>query len=141
MQEIVVCATKRTAIGSFLGALKNTSAKNIASELCKSLIEGLQIDSNHIDQLILENVLQSGLGQNIARQVQVLLESKIPPDKTAFVVNMVCGSGLKAVQLAHDSIKLGYSSMIISGGVENMSMSPFLLENVRNGYRMGHTNT
>lgn len=139
MQEIVVCAAKRTAIGSFLGALKNTSAKNIASELCKSLIEGLQIDSNHIDQLTLENVLQSGLGQNIARQV--LLESKIHLDKTAFVVNMVCGSGLKAVQLAHDSIKLGYSNMIISGGVENMSMSPFLLENVRNGYRMGCTNT
>ena len=139
MREIVVVAAKRTAIGSFLGTLKNTSAKNMATTLCKALIKDLNIDHSHIDELILGNVLQSAQGQNLARQV--LLNSGIPLDKTAFVVNMVCGSGLKAIQLGYDSIKLGYSNMILSGGVENMSLSPFLLENVRNGYRMGHQQT
>lgn len=139
MREIVVVAAKRTAIGSFLGTLKNTSAKDMATTLCKALIKDLNIEHSHIDELILGNVLQSAQGQNLARQV--LLNSGIPLDKTAFVVNMVCGSGLKAIQLGYDSIKLGYSNMILSGGVENMSLSPFLLENVRNGYRMGHQQT
>lgn len=139
MREIVVVAAKRTAIGSFLGTLKNTSAKNMATTLCRALIKDLNIEHSHIDELILGNVLQSAQGQNLARQV--LLNSGIPLDKTAFVVNMVCGSGLKAIQLGYDSIKLGYSNMILSGGVENMSLSPFLLENVRNGYRMGHQQT
>lgn len=128
MREIVVVAAKRTAIGSFLGTLKNTSAKDMATTLCKALIKDLNIEHSHIDELILGNVLQSAQGQNLARQV--LLNSGIPLDKTAFVVNMVCGSGLKAIQLGYDSIKLGYSNMILSGGVENMSLSPFLLENV-----------
>lgn len=136
MSEVVIVAAKRTAIGSFLGSLKNTKATDMASMLAKHIIQSLNLQAKHIDELILGQVLQSGGGQNIARQA--LIHCGGGEEKTAFLVNMVCGSGLKAVELGFNAIKLGNASMILAGGSENMSLAPFLLENARMGYKMGN---
>lgn len=137
-QEVVIMAAKRTAIGSFLGSLKQTTAVQLASSLSQSLLDEVGLDKNLIDELILGQVLGAGCGQNVARQV--LINSGVSLEKTAFVVNMLCGSGLKAVQLGFDSIRFNNANMLLCGGVENMSLSPFLLENARLGYKMGHQN-
>ncbi|MCR2062613.1 thiolase family protein [Campylobacter helveticus] len=137
-QEVVIMAAKRTAIGSFLGSLKQTTAVQLASSLSQSLLDEVGLDKNLIDELILGQVLGAGCGQNVARQV--LINSGVSLKKTAFVVNMLCGSGLKAVQLGFDSIRFNNANMLLCGGVENMSLSPFLLENARLGYKMGHQN-
>ena len=137
-QEVVIVAAKRTAIGSFLGSLKQTTAVQLASSLSQSLLDEVGLDKNLIDELILGQVLGAGCGQNVARQV--LINSGVSLEKTAFVVNMLCGSGLKAVQLGFDSIYLKRANLLLCGGVENMSLSPFLLENARLGYKMGHQN-
>lgn len=137
-QEVVIMAAKRTAIGSFLGSLKQTTAVQLASSLSQSLLDEVGLDKNLIDELILGQVLGAGCGQNVARQV--LINSGVSLEKTAFVVNMLCGSGLKAVQLGFDSIRFNNANMLLCGGVENMSLSPFLLENARLGYKIGHQN-
>lgn len=136
MKEVVIVAAKRTAIGSFLGSLKNIKAVEMISILNKHLIQELKVQKDYIDEIILGQVLQSGQGQNIARQA--LLKSGINEDKTAFLINMVCGSGLKAVELGFNSISLNYSSLLLAGGVENMSLAPFLVQNMRLGFKMGN---
>ncbi|MCX2682283.1 acetyl-CoA C-acetyltransferase [Campylobacter sp. MIT 21-1685] len=136
MSEIVVVSAKRTAIGSFLGSLKNTKASDMASILSRYIIQSLNLQAEHIDELILGQVLQSGGGQNIARQA--LIDCGGGQEKTAFLVNMVCGSGLKAVELGFNALKLGNASMILAGGSENMSLAPFLVKNARTGIKMGH---
>lgn len=136
MKEVVIVAAKRTAIGSFLGSLKNIKAVEMISILNKHLIQELKVQKDYIDEIILGQVLQSGQGQNIARQA--LLKSGINEDKTAFLINMVCGSGLKAVELGFNSISLNYSSLLLAGGVENMSLAPFLVQNMRLGSKMGN---
>ena len=136
MKEVVIVAAKRTAIGSFLGSLKNIKAVEMISILNKHLIQELKVQKDYIDEIILGQVLQSGQGQNIARQA--LLKSGINEDKTAFLINMVCGSGLKAVELGFNSINLNYSSLLLAGGVENMSLAPFLVQNMRLGSKMGN---
>ncbi|GAA8607597.1 acetyl-CoA C-acetyltransferase [Helicobacter pylori] len=136
MKEVVIVAAKRTAIGSFLGSLKNIKAVEMISILNKHLMQELKVQKDYIDEIILGQVLQSGQGQNIARQA--LLKSGINEDKTAFLINMVCGSGLKAVELGFNSISLNYSSLLLAGGVENMSLAPFLVQNMRLGSKMGN---
>ncbi|EAK2825476.1 acetyl-CoA C-acyltransferase, partial [Campylobacter jejuni] len=136
MKEVVIVAAKRTAIGSFLGSLKNIKAVEMISILNKHLIQELKVQKDYIDEIILGQVLQSGQGQNIARQA--LLKSGINEDKTAFLINMVCGSGLKAVELGFNSISLNCSSLLLAGGVENMSLAPFLVQNMRLGSKMGN---
>ena len=136
MKEVVIVAAKRTAIGSFLGSLKNIKAVEMISILNKHLIQELKVQKDYIDEIILGQVLQSGQGQNIARQA--LLKSGINEDKTAFLINMVCGSGLKAGELGFNSISLNYSSLLLAGGVENMSLAPFLVQNMRLGSKMGN---
>ncbi|MDO4674019.1 acetyl-CoA C-acetyltransferase [Campylobacter sp.] len=136
MKEVVVVAAKRTAIGSFLGSLKQTDAAQLCGLLAKAMLDEARVDKSLIDELILGQVLSAGCGQNVARQA--LIKSDLGIDKTAFVVNMLCGSGLKAVELGFESIRSGRADLILCGGVENMSRAPFLLENARLGYKMGH---
>ena len=136
IREVVVVGAKRTAIGSFLGSLSNMKATQMATFLTKQLMKITNIDSHLIDEVILGHVLQSAQGQNTDRQV--LINSSINENKSAFTVNMVCGSGLKAIELGFNSIKTHNSDIVVVGGTENMSLSPHALENTRFGYKMGN---
>lgn len=135
MQEVVIVSAKRTALGSFMGSLKNAKAVDLASAVAKAIFVETKIDPNLVDEVILGQILQAGQGQNSARQV--LINSGIDQSKSAFTINKVCGSGLKAIGLAQQSIALGDAEVILAGGAENMSMSPYLLEGIREGYKMG----
>ncbi|RDU71945.1 acetyl-CoA C-acetyltransferase [Helicobacter aurati] len=136
LQEVVIVAAKRTPIGSFLGSLKNSKALDLATTISQTIIKELQLDATLIDSLILGQVLQSGQGQNLARQVAI--KSQMSTQSYAFTINHVCGSGLKAVELAYQSIAFGASHIALAGGVENMSLAPFALQKIREGYRMGN---
>lgn len=138
MQEVVVVSAKRTAIGSFMGSLKGVKASDLATQVVKAIFDdigGGGISPQIVDELILGQILQSAQGQNPARQV--LLNSNINKEKIAFTINDLCGSGLKAVELGYLNIALSEKDFILAGGAENMSASPFLLENIRDGYKMG----
>lgn len=139
MQEVVVVSAKRTAIGSFMGSLKGVKASDLATQVVKAIFDdiggGGELSPQIVDELILGQILQSAQGQNPARQV--LLNSNINKEKIAFTINDLCGSGLKAVELGYLNIALGEKDFILAGGAENMSASPFLLENIRDGYKMG----
>jgi acetyl-CoA C-acetyltransferase len=126
----------RTPIGSFCGAFENTSAPALGSVAAKSAIARSGVPADQIDEVIFGNVVSAGLGQNVARQVAI--GSGLSPSVGATTVNKVCGSGLKTVMLAAQSIKCGDSSAIVAGGTENMSRAPYLLEKARSGYRMGN---
>lgn len=141
MQEVVIVSAKRTAIGSFMGSLKGVKASELATNVVKAIFDdigiggGATLSPSIIDELILGQILQSAQGQNPARQV--LINSGIDKEKIAFTINDLCGSGLKAVELGYLNIALGEKDFILAGGAENMSASPFLLENIRDGYKMG----
>ena len=119
MNRVAIVSAKRTAIGSFGGSLKDISAAKIGGELVKQALESINLNPNLVDEIIFGNVLQTGLGQNVARQIAV--NAGIPKEKSAFVVNKVCGSGLKSVVLGVQSILLGDNDVVVCGGVENMS--------------------
>lgn len=138
MKKVVIVSAKRSAIGSFGGSLKDIDAVNLGTQVLTNQIQSLGINPDIIDEVILGNVLQAGLGQNTARQV--LLNSSINQTSTAFTINHVCGSGLKSVQLGFNSIVLGDSEVVVVGGIENMSKSPYLLQKARYGYKMGNAN-
>lgn len=135
MQKVYIVYAKRTAVGSLGGSLQNTSAVELGSLLVKDSLQALQIAPNLVDEVILGNVLGAGLGQNVSRQVALAggLAHEIP----AFTVNKVCGSGLKALQLAYQSILLGEADCILAGGTENMNQAPYLAKGIRTGLRMG----
>lgn len=136
MNEVVIVAAVRTPIATFNGAFANTSAIELGSIAVESALKRAKINGNIVDEVIFGNVLQAGLGQNPARQVA--MAANIPDFVPAFTVNKVCGSGLKAIQLAAQSIALGDADVIVAGGTENMSQAPFLLPNSRWGMRMGN---
>lgn len=136
LKEVVIVAAKRTSIGSFLGSLKDIKSLNLASTVAKAIIEELRLDPTSINSLILGQVLQSTQGQNLARQVA--LQCNMSVQSNGYVINDVCGSGLKAVELAYNSIALGENDIVLAGGVENMSLAPFALDRIRSGYRMGN---
>lgn len=136
MQEVVIVSAKRTAIGSFLGSLKNTSAVELATIVAKDVLKNAGLGANEVQELILGQILQAGLGQNPARQVA--LKSGMREESGAYTINKLCGSGLKAIALGAQSIALGEQEVILAGGAENMSLSPFLLDNIRGGYKMGN---
>ncbi|RVZ13668.1 acetyl-CoA C-acetyltransferase [Helicobacter pylori] len=138
MNEVVIVAAKRSAVGSFLGSLKSVGAREMGVCVLKDALKASGLKPSDVDSVILGNVLGAGLGQNIARQIQ--LDAGIPNDKNAFSVNMVCGSSMKAIQLAHDSIVLGRDEVVVCGGVENMSAAPYLSFDMREGKRMGNAN-
>lgn len=137
MKNIVIASAVRTAIGSFGGSLSTVGAVELGSAVIKGTIEKSGVDIQLIDEVIMGNVLQAGLGQNPARQAS--LRSGIAQNVSAFTVNKVCGSGLKSVALAAQAIRAGDAKIIIAGGMENMSQAPYLLDSKsRWGYRLGN---
>ncbi|UCH82651.1 MAG: acetyl-CoA C-acetyltransferase [Candidatus Latescibacterota bacterium] len=136
MEKAVIVAARRTPIGRFQGGLASLSASKLGAEVVKDLLAQTKIDPNEVDEVIMGNVLQAGLGQNPARQAAIW--GGIPTDKAAFTVNKVCGSGMKSIMLAAQAIMLGDANVIIAGGMENMAAAPYLLFKARSGYRLGH---
>ncbi|MDF2789412.1 MAG: acetyl-CoA acetyltransferase [Neobacillus sp.] len=133
--EVVIVSAVRTPIGSFLGSLQNVSAKELGATVIKEAILRAGITHNSVDQVIMGNVLQAGSGQNPARQAS--LAAGLPQETPAITLNMVCGSGLRAVHLATQAILSGEAEIVVAGGMENMSQAPYLLKGGRNGFKMG----
>lgn len=136
MKEVFIAEGVRTAIGSFSGSLSDVSSVELGRTVAKALLERTGAAAENIDEVVMGNIYQAGMGQNIARQVA--LAAGIPNSKTAMTINMVCGSGLRAVAQAAQQIKCGDADMIIAGGTENMTAAPYLLKKARAGYRMGN---
>ena len=139
MEKVYIVGAKRTPIGSFLGSLKSVSAVKLASQAIRGALEQAQIQSTDVTEVILGNVLSAGLGQGIARQAAIGagLSIEVP----AYSLNMVCGSGLKAVANGMSMIQSGLAQAVVTGGTESMSNAPFLVDGViRSGRKMGHMN-
>ncbi|QNM95193.1 acetyl-CoA C-acetyltransferase [Chitinimonas koreensis] len=136
MSEVVIVAAQRTAIGSFGGSLAKVGAPDLGATVIKALLEKSGVAADQVSEVILGNVLTAGLGQNPARQA--LIKAGIPVHVPALTINQVCGSGLKATHLAVQSILAGDNEIVIAGGQENMSLAPHLLQNSRDGIRMGN---
>jgi len=136
MEKAVIVAAVRTPLGRFMGGLSKVPATRLGAEVIKAIIEQTKIDPNDIDEVIMGNVLQAGQGQAPARQAAIY--GGVPPKVGAFTVNKVCGSGMKSVMLAAQSIRLGEADLVIAGGMENMSLAPYLLPDARAGQRLGH---
>ncbi len=126
----------RTAIGGFCGAFESTPAPTLGSAVIRAAIGRAGVPKEEIAEVIFGNVISAGLGQNVARQAAI--GAGLGPGVGATTVNKVCGSGLKAVMLAAQTIKCGDASVIVAGGTENMSRAPYLLDRARGGYRMGN---
>ncbi|WED23390.1 acetyl-CoA C-acetyltransferase [Vibrio sp. JC009] len=137
MKEVVIVSAKRTAIGAYLGAYANVSAIDLGVTAVKAAIEEAGITPEQVDNVVLGNVLSGGLGQNPARQVAKF--AGIPNERTANVVSMVCGSGLKAVMDGVNQIRLGEAEIVVAGGMESMSNAGHVLQSHRNGVKMGHS--
>lgn len=135
MRDVVIASAVRTAIGSYGGALKDVSAVDLGAVVMKEALRRVGVSPEQVDEVIMGNVLQSGLGQNSARQSAV--KAGIPVEVPSFTLNKLCGSGLRAVSLAFQMILSGYDDIIVAGGMENMSRAPYLLNNARWGQRMG----
>ncbi len=137
MKNVVIASAVRTPVGSFGGALKPLSGIDLGVVAAKEAIKRAGIDPAKIDEVILGNVLQAGLGQNPARQVAI--NAGIPKEVPAMTINKVCGSGLRAVSLAAQLIKAGDAEIVLAGGTESMTNSPYVLPKMRYGARMGDT--
>jgi len=135
VKESVIVAAKRTPIGSFQGQLSKFSSPTLAATLIRAIIKELGLKNNQIDEVILGNVLTAGLGQAPARQAAIL--AGCDQSIEALTINKMCGSGLKAVMLADQSIRCGDANAILSGGMESMSNSPYLLTKARSGLKLG----
>jgi acetyl-CoA C-acetyltransferase len=135
MQDVVIVAAGRTAIGTFGGSLAGVAPHLLGATVIKGLLEKSGVSADQIDEVILGQVLAAGCGQNPARQASI--HAGLPETTPAMTINKVCGSGLKALHLATQALRCGDAEMIIAGGQENMSQSPHILPNSRNGQRMG----
>ncbi|MCL2674370.1 MAG: acetyl-CoA C-acetyltransferase [Defluviitaleaceae bacterium] len=135
MKEVVIVSAVRTPIGSFGGAFKDVSAVKLGAVALTRALENISLSPNDVDEVIFGNVLQAGLGQNVARQIAI--EAGVPVNVPSFAVNKVCASGLKAVQLGMQAIQLGDAEIVACGGTENMSQAPYIAPNARWGLRMG----
>lgn len=133
--DIVIVAAGRTAVGNFSGTLAGISASSLGAKAIAGVLERSGIKPEQIDEVILGQVLTAGSGQNPARQASI--EAGLPESVPCMTINKVCGSGLKAVHLAAQAIRCGDAQMIIAGGQENMSLSPHVVPNSRNGTKMG----
>ncbi|MBM7701639.1 acetyl-CoA C-acetyltransferase [Metabacillus iocasae] len=133
--DVVIVSAVRTAIGSFGGSLQNVSATTLGGTVIKEALNKVGLTGAEVDEVIMGNVLQAGLGQNPARQAA--LAAGVPETVSSLTINKVCGSGLKAVHLATQAILAGDADVIVAGGMENMSQAPYLLQGARNGYKMG----
>ncbi|EOB8229325.1 acetyl-CoA C-acetyltransferase [Staphylococcus aureus] len=136
MTRVVLAAAYRTPIGVFGGAFKDVPAYDLGATLIEHIIKETGLNPSEIDEVIIGNVLQAGQGQNPARIAA--MKGGLPEKVPAFTVNKVCGSGLKSIQLAYQSIVTGENDIVLAGGMENMSQSPMLVNNSRFGFKMGH---
>ncbi len=135
MRDVVIASAVRTPIGKFGGSLKNVSAVKLGTIVIKEALKRANVKPELVNEVIMGNVLQAGLGQDPARQAAVY--AGIPVEVPSFTLNKLCGSGLRAVSLAAQLIKVGDDDIVVAGGMENMSAAPYLLENARWGARMG----
>jgi acetyl-CoA C-acetyltransferase len=131
MHEVVIVAAKRTAIGSFQGSLANISAVELGSTVIRALLSTSGVDAADIDEVIMGNVLSAGIGQHPARQSA--LKSGIPASVPALTINKMCGSSMKAIMLAANSIRAKESKIVMVGGMESMSRSPFTVARAEDG--------
>lgn len=136
MQDVVIVAATRTAVGSFQGSLATVPAVELGATVIRALLEQTGVAPAAVDEVILGQVLTAGAGQNPARQAAV--KAGLPHEVPALTLNKVCGSGLKAVQLAVQAIRCGDAEIVVAGGMENMSLAPYVLPKVRTGLRLGH---
>ena len=136
MKEVVIVSACRTAIGKFGGTLKGVPAVDLGATVVKEAVNRAGIAPEQVDEVIFGNVLQAGLGQNPARQVSI--KAGLPIECTAMTINIVCGSGLKAVALAANQIKAGEADIVVCGGTENMSAAPYAVPSARWGARMNN---
>lgn len=136
MKKAVIVSAKRTAVGSFNGALAAYSSAQLGSFAIKSILEDSKIDPTIIDEVIMGNVLMAGQGQAPGRQAA--LYAGLSEKTECLTINKMCGSGLKSVMLAQQAITLGDAEIVIAGGQESMTNAPYLLSNARNGYRLGN---
>ncbi|MCG7564940.1 acetyl-CoA C-acyltransferase [Pseudoalteromonas sp. CnMc7-15] len=134
--DIVIVSAQRTAMGGFMGALSGASATELGASAIKGALASVNLDAGEIDEVIMGCVLPAALGQAPARQA--MLKAGMEKHTGATTINKVCGSGLKAVMLAHDLIKAGSVNSVIAGGMESMSNAPYMLPKARSGMRMGH---
>src|SRR6185437_4641369 len=135
MEEVVIVATARTPVGKFQGALSGFSATQLGAIAVREAVRRAKLEPAQVDECIMGNVVSAGLGQNPARQAA--LYGGLPPEVSAVTVNMVCGSGLRAVALAAQSIQTGSAEIVVAGGMESMTNAPYLLPQARSGFRMG----
>ncbi|TYS55877.1 acetyl-CoA C-acetyltransferase [Sutcliffiella horikoshii] len=134
-KEVVIVSAVRTAIGSFGGVFKDVSAPQLGSVVIKEALAKAGLAPDSVDEVIMGNVLQAGLGQNPARQAA--MAAGLPQEVSSMTINKVCGSGLKAVHLATQAILAGDADIVVAGGMENMSQAPYLLKGARDGFKMG----
>lgn len=135
MEKIVIVSAQRTPVGSFQGQLSTLPAPRLGAIAIKAALEKANVKNTEIDEVIMGEVLTAGVGQAPARQAAIY--AGVANSTPCMTINKVCGSGLKAIMLAADSLRLGTTTVAVAGGQENMSLAPHLLENSRNGYRMG----
>jgi acetyl-CoA C-acetyltransferase len=136
MDEIVIVSGVRTPVGKFQGSLSDVSATKLGAVAVRAAVVRAQLKPEQIDECIMGNVVSAGLGQNPARQAA--LYGGLPPEVSAVTVNMVCGSGLRAVALGAQSIQTGNAEIVVAGGMESMTNAPYLLPQARSGFRMGN---
>jgi acetyl-CoA C-acetyltransferase len=137
MSKVYVVAAKRTAVGSFLGSLSNTSPSEFGAAVVKQLLVDTKVDPKEIDEVISGNILPAGQGQGIGRQVAI--KAGLPVEIPGYAINMVCGSGMKAIMDGFLKIKAGWEHLVIAGGTESMSQAPHLIPaKGRSGYKMGN---
>src|SRR6476620_7731948 len=136
MREAVIISAARTPTGKFQGLLKDFKAPDLGAVAIKEAVCRAKVDAAQVDEVIMGCVVQAGIGQAPARQAA--LKAGLPPEVSALTINMVCGSGLRAVALAAQSVKLGDMDFVVAGGMESMSNIPYAMPGARDGYRMGN---
>lgn len=139
MKDVVIVSAVRTAVGKFGGALKDVPAVELGATVIKEAVKRAGIDGSVVEEVVMGNVIQAGLGQNPARQAAV--KSGLPVEVPAMTINKVCGSGLRAVSLAAQMIKAGDCDVVVAGGMENMSQAPYAIKEMRWGHKMNATKT
>ncbi len=135
-KQAVIISAMRTPTGKFQGALKGLSAPELGAAAIKAAVEKAGVKGEDINEVIMGCVVQAGIGQAPARQAA--LKAGLPPEVSALTINMVCGSGLRAVAMAGQAIQLGDAEMVVAGGMESMSNIPYAMPGARDGYRMGN---
>jgi acetyl-CoA C-acetyltransferase len=136
VREVVIVSAARTPVGNFNGGLASVHAAELGATAIKTALARAGVAAEQVDDVLMGNVLAAGLGQNVARQSA--LRAGVPDGVPATSVNQLCGSGLRTVAMAAQQVQLGDAEIVVAGGTENMSAAPYVLDQARNGYRMGH---